>query len=295
MPTYRWALAVAAAHVTHGYTLPAAPAGRVGICVAPTVLTGAGSVSASVLRAGHLRCMLDLERRAAELRSGQGAGEPMFDRFTRHFEGHFDNREQALADKLAGMPPRQGGGHEHIHCHMQPLAVRGAGGAARGPTTLLATYHFAGRGPKPFRQRVYTLRPLSAQPAVGAPAVEMQIFRLTDETEARLLAGGGDASCMDWAEEHDLSASLLIPGCDVVWRWVGEHFEGDMTTESAIVASPILNADILVKDHLTLFGDALWVNDRGWDMEGNYLYGNIHDVPYQMDRVQWTQCDSVWA
>jgi hypothetical protein len=240
----------------------------------------------------------------------------LFDRFVRTFAGNFDNREQALADLLAGTPPRHGGGHEHIHCHLQPLRVRGAKGAGRGPITLLATYHFAGSGPKPFRQRVYTLRPLSpsagvaelapgvgevatgagdAVPRVGEPAIEMQIFRLTDDAEAQLLAHAGDASCLEWEEERHLSPSLLIPGCDVLWHWTGDHFEGGMVSESAIVASPILNADIVVRDHLTLMADALWVNDRGWDLDGNYLYGNIHDIPYKMDRVGWTACESVWA
>jgi hypothetical protein len=223
-----------------------------------------------------------------------------FDRFVRTFTGHFDNREQALADRAAGTPPRQGGGHEHIHCHLQPLSVRGADVAARGPTALLATYHFAGAGPKPFRQRVYTLRPLAAglragKVAPGGPMIEMQIFRLTEEAEAQLLANAGDASCLGWEEERHLSPSLLIDGCDVLWRWTGDYFEGDMVSESAVVASPILNTDIVVKDHLVLLADALWVNDRGWDVQGNYLYGNIHDIPYKMDRVGWASCPSVWA
>lgn len=270
-----------------------------------TALGAAGSTHAaqsSTARSSIFRCVLDVSLDACtagrpDMQEGCGS---LFDRFVRTFAGHFDNREQALADRIAGTPPRQGGGHEHIHCHLQPLSVRRANGAAHGPIALLATYHFAGAGPKPFRQRVYTLRPLAAWPglgevAPGEPAIEMQIFRLTEDAEAQLLASGGDASCLGWEEERHLSQSLLIRGCDVLWHWTGDHFEGDMVSESAIVASPILNADIVVRDHLTLLGDALWVNDRGWDLQGNYLYGNIHDIPYKMDRVGWAACESAWA
>mmetsp|Transcript_26730 Transcript_26730/g.73198 ORF Transcript_26730/g.73198 Transcript_26730/m.73198 type:complete len:294 (-) Transcript_26730:51-932(-) len=223
--------------------------------------------------------------------------EHIFDTFVRQFVGRFDNREQALADRLAGTPPREGGGHEHICCCLQPLDMRSESSEPSRRVTILATYHFVGAGPEPFRQRIYTLRPLSEQPGIGEAAIEMQIFRLTDFAEEQLLAHGGNASFLEWCEDRDLSLSLYIPGCDVFWFWNGDHFEGTMQEESAIVASPILNADIIVTDHLMLFADALWVNDRGWDSNGNYLYGNIRDIPYKMDRVDVTVSRdySVWA
>ena len=94
-----------------------------------------------------------------------------------------------------------------------------------------------------------------------------------------------------------MAASLRIPDCDVFWRWLGERFEGEMRTESIVVRSPVLQRDIVVKDDVALWeggdgaSDALWCNDRGFDLEGNYVYGNIHEVPYKMQRVpddHWT-------
>jgi len=49
---------------------------------------------------------------------------------------------------------------------------------------------------------------------------------------------------------------------------------------------------LTVRDDVALWKDALWVNDRGADTEtGEHVYGNIHDVPYKMSRVD----DSHWT
>lgn len=52
--------------------------------------------------------------------------------------------------------------------------------------------------------------------------------------------------------------------------------------------------EILVKDDLRIWNDHLWVNDRGFNREGNFVYGNQRGVPYKMRRVvaagplEWT-------
>lgn len=43
--------------------------------------------------------------------------------------------------------------------------------------------------------------------------------------------------------------------------------------------------EILVKDDLKVWPDHLWVNDRGFDREGGFVYGNQRGVPYKMRRV----------
>ena len=70
-----------------------------------------------------------------------------------------------------------------------------------------------------------------------------------------------------------------------------------MRTESVVIDSPVLGMPLVVRDDVALWeaedggADALWVNDRGTDLEGNYIYGNIHDVRYKMHRV----ADSHWT
>ena len=224
----------------------------------------------------------------------------LLSRFSRLFRGHFDNFEQADADLAAGSGPREGGGHEHIHCHLQPLPdlsrERESQELMPRSKYVLASYYADGQPEKLFRERIYALSACDADAQFGQ-CIQMQIFRLREDTVENLRSVGGDASRVLW-DVDDADESLLIPDCNVYWRWLGERFEGEMRTESIVVHSPVLKRDIVVRDDVALWegsdgaeGDALWCNDRGSDMEGNYVYGNIHDIPYKMQRVDaehWT-------
>lgn len=228
-------------------------------------------------------------------------GVTLMSRFTRLFRGHFDNIGQADADMVAGRGP-PGGGHEHIHCHLQPLQqlsrILPAGGEAK--RYVLASYYADGQPEKLFRERIYALSSCSSDAQFGE-CIQMQIFRVREETVESLRAVAGDASQVSW-EPEDVADALLIPDCNVYWQWLGERFEGKMRTESIVVHSPVLKRDIIVRDDVALWegraggnGDALWCNDRGTDMDGSHIYGNIHDIPYQMQRVaseHWTATGS---
>jgi len=226
----------------------------------------------------------------------------LLSKFVCLFQGHFDNGAQHEADMAAGRGPREGGGHEHIHCHLQPLPelARSLSDGAAATEFVLASYYADGQREKLFRERVYALS-LCPDDAQFGPCIQMQIFRLREQTVEALGDAAGDASRVLW-EAADAADSLLIPDCNVYWRWLGERFEGEMRTESIVVRSPVLKKDIVVRDDVALWegrdgDDALWCNDRGSDMEGNYVYGNIHDIPYKMQRVandHWTAGGAPW-
>jgi len=216
----------------------------------------------------------------------------LMSRFARLFRGHFDNAGQADADMAAGRGPRAGGGHEHIHCHLQPLQQLSSSLPAEGEAKryVLASYYADGQPENLFRERIYALSSCSDDAQFGE-CIQMQIFRVREQTAEALRAAAGDAGRVSW-EPDDVADALLIPDCNVYWRWLGERFEGEMRTESIVVHSPVLKKDIIVRDDVALWegraggnGDALWCNDRGTDMDGSYVYGNIHDIPYQMQRV----------
>lgn len=229
----------------------------------------------------------------------------LLSRFTRLFCGHFDNFNQFLDDKLAGREPMQGGGHEHIHCHLQQLPAATMRRASDPPDTeyVYANYYFNGQPDKKFRERVYVLQPREADEQFGM-CIQMSIRRIRPETVDALNDVGGDASRVSWTEA-DVDDSLSIPNSDLFWRWqhglretASDGFDGRMRSESVVVRSPIRNKDIIVKDDLALLegdangnGDAVWCNDRGSDTDGNHIFGNIHDIPYKMQRVapdDWT-------
>ena len=227
----------------------------------------------------------------------------LMSRFTRLLRGHFDNVGQADADMAAGRGPRTGGGHEHIHCHLQPLQQLSSSLAEGGDPSkryVLASYYADGQPDKLFRERIYELSWCGDDAQFGA-CIQMQIFRVREQTVEALRAASGDAGRVSW-EPDDVDDALLIPDCSVYWRWLGERFEGEMRTESIVVRSPVLKRDIIVRDDVALWegraggdGDALWCNDRGTEMDGSYVYGNIHDIPYQMQRVasdHWTATGS---
>lgn len=208
-----------------------------------------------------------------------------FAEFIGHFQGHFDNVAQVRSEREAGLFPREGGGHEHIHCHLQPISF----GEGERRAIVLATYYFDGQPDNRFRTRVYSLREQLADRDFG-DCIEMQIFRLRPGREKEIAAAG--ASAVQWGS-RDVCESLRVPECEVYWQHVGGRFEGCMRTESITVQSPVLGKPVVVRDDVTLSRDYLWCNDRGHDAEGNYVYGNIHGVPYKMDRVQWAQCPSL--
>ena len=85
-------------------------------------------------------------------------GSALLLRFMCLFRGHFDNFAQVDADLAAGRLPRAGGGHEHIHCHLQrlpPLSTRAD--SSNGRAHVLASYYFDGQPDRTFRERVYAL------------------------------------------------------------------------------------------------------------------------------------------
>ena len=206
--------------------------------------------------------------------------------FLDDFDGEFDNHAQITAEQIAGLSPRAGGGHEHIHCSLQRVSVADAPVLTNH---VLATYYFDGDRAKIFRQRLYALDALPRDPQFGA-CVRMRIYKLR-ESVANALRAGADAADVGW-EAADVASSLHVPDADVFWRWCGERFEGAMRTESIEIVSQFSGRIIRVRDDVVLWKDALWVNDRASDAEtGDYVYGNIHDIPYKMQRVEdahWT-------
>lgn len=192
------------------------------------------------------------------------------------FTGDFDNKMQVDEDRAAGMPPREGGGHEHIHCKVVPVDLSESG----CQHALLAHYYFGDDPSSTFRIRFYTFD--AAQDPDGSNAVRMQIHYVSKDGMTQLTAGIDDAASKDWSNE-DLT--MPIADCDVTWRPRGDHFHGTMDTESVTMWSPMMKGPITIQDEVTLWADKLWVNDRGYNADGHQVYGNFLGVPYKLYKV----------
>ena len=236
--------------------------------------------------------LMDPDRRVAS----PTAATRTLDTFLEHFNGHFDNHAQVTENEAAGLTPRHGGGHEHIHCALRPVELESSSSSSssKDANLVLATYYFNGQPEAVFRERLYKFDAIADDERFGT-CLRMSIYKLRDEVTTRLRSAGGagGASVDDIAfTPADLSDELHVPEADVFWRWCGERFEGEMRTESLTIVSERSGREIVVRDDVALWADALWVNDRGHDAEtGEYVYGNIHNVPYKMRRVaddHWT-------
>jgi len=210
--------------------------------------------------------------------------------FLECFDGHFDNHAQVVSDMAAGLTPREGGGHEHIHCVLRPITMPDEPNGSH----MLASYYFNGHPEAVFRERLYSIEPERCDPQFGV-CLKMRIFKLRDAMQAQLRSGVS-VKDVSWLGCSDLADDLAIEGAEVFWRWCGERFEGEMRTESVVINSERTGRPLRVRDDVALWEGGLWVNDRGTDAEtGAYVYGNIHDVPYKMQRVSedhWTASGS---
>ena len=145
-------------------------------------------------------------------------------KFVDLFTGHFDNIAQVTRERAAGLTPREGGGHEQIHCWLQPLPLTAP--LSSTPSTVstpnprqfvLATYYFDGQPERTFRVRLYALSH-APEDAPAGTSVQMSIYRMREGLEDELKQRAGDAATVDWSHA-DLDPALRIPDCDIFWRW----------------------------------------------------------------------------
>ena len=48
-------------------------------------------------------------------------------------------------------------------------------------------------------------------------------------------------------------------------------------------------------DDLRVCDDVLWINDCGYDMNGDFVYGNERGVPYKLERVDEQNPALAWT
>ena len=229
---------------------------------------------------------------------------------TSRFQGDFDNYNQVIRDRRDGLLPREGGGHENIHCTLLPLSEN----------TRLAAFYFDGTPSAIFRFRFYELRPHLHETTNELKAIDTVLYTLHPDLERRLRQESENP--LSWpvifhsfgdekepstteGEEELWQRIQLLPKCDVRWSWRrdpvlhayatgnSENDDADdgihavMVYGQATVDSQMMpGQQILIKDQLSIWSDALWIHDRGFNpTTGEYIYGNQRDVPYALDRV----------
>ena len=227
------------------------------------------------------------------------------------FCGDFDNYSQVVEDRQNGMLPREGGGHEHMHCTLIPIDDR----------SRLAAFYFDGNPRRIFRFRYYRLctdtnnNNDDDDDNSNSDGLLMKLFLLHPQLELMLrqehdplrwptlFESFQPTTTMDdedYVDEDEKVTSL--DKCEVLWSDKTdpiqhkyaieaypdrEGFHAVMVHGQAIVNSTLMpGTQILVKDQLSLWDDEFWIHDRGFEPgTSNYIYGNQRGVPYKMERV----------
>jgi hypothetical protein len=231
------------------------------------------------------------------------------------FQGDFDNYQQVVEDRAEGLLPREGGGHEHIHCSLVPVNA----------DSRLAAFYFDGNPGAIFRFRYYHLVPTSTDitspsSPPSLPLVDTVLYTLHPDLEKELrqcpdplewpnlfhnFSPAPTSSADADADADDLKITLL-EACDVRWSWERDPIQhayaaaaeiergtadngmhAVMVHGNATVQSQMMpGQDILIKDQLSLWRDSLWIHDRGYNpATGAFIYGNQRGVPYRLQRV----------
>ena len=186
--------------------------------------------------------------------TGTSSSLSFLDDLSGRFQGDFDNYEQVLADRTGHDPPRtprEGGGHEHIHCTLVPVNDNNDDDYDNDMSTSssalslirpyvrddvravrLAAFYFDGLPERIFRFRLYALWDASSTADDSDDdddRVGMTLYSLSPEVEGRLRGLAGRP--LEWAPallrylQEESSADdghcqpfLELHGCDVEWR-----------------------------------------------------------------------------
>jgi hypothetical protein len=230
-------------------------------------------------------CQMSADKTDADL------WETLLDRF----QGDFDNYQQVVQDRSEGMLPREGGGHENIHCTLVPVSH----------DARLAAFYFDGQPNAIFRFRYYHLIPQLIEDR--AVSVDTVLYTLNPDLEKILRGAATDP--LSWPGIfHDFksdSPTILLPKCDIRWSCQMDPVQHAYATgfsqenksspgihavmvygQALVESQMIPGQQILIKDQLSLWPNEFWIHDRGFDPEtGNYIYGNQNEIPYRLERV----------
>ncbi|CAB9511505.1 expressed unknown protein [Seminavis robusta] len=259
---------------------------------------------------------------SSSLEDNDDSSNSFFESLLSRFQGDFDNYHQVVQDRSQGLLPREGGGHEQIHCLLvpvPPVVIPQTGTTVAG---RLAAFYFDGIPQRIFRFRYYELKCVDDESS--SSMVNMTLYCLHPTLEGQLR---GISDPMEWPQAMSEFASsqpdepvvTLLPNCDVQWSRDLDPVQHDyaqrrndelqqqstsdtgihavMVHGQAIVDSTMMpGTKIKVLDQLSLWDDQFWIHDRGLDPEtGDFIYGNQRGVPYQLERVtQLKQTTSGW-
>jgi CpeT/CpcT family (DUF1001) len=183
--------------------------------------------------------------------------------------GLYDNKKQAASGAAAGKFTAADGGHEYVSARIAPHPVIG--------NVVIASYYFDNDISKTFRYRFYEFVKDDSKDII------MKLHRPLLATEEKLKYLSykiPEKSLPDLSTDFE-----YLAGCDVVWRKTNSCYKGTLINGECKLCS-LTNPDIelVIKDELKLWKNALWINDRVYTAAGKQIIGNRDGIPYKMEK-----------
>lgn len=172
------------------------------------------------------------------------------------FPGVYDNQAQVTEQRRSAVSMELR--HRHTNHTFYPVEISGI------PGRLLYAQQFQNHDPADlYRQRIYAFEPDSEEDAIrltiytpNSPG-ELVDLHLSPEKQAALSAGD----------------FFLKPGCEVYWKRGDTQFDGYLKPKSCSYYSSRFETQVYLEETLTLRQDALLLNDRAVDENGNLVFG----------------------
>jgi hypothetical protein len=200
------------------------------------------------------------------------------------FVGTFANDQQAQSDTAQGFDPRhlnvQSTFYQHPNCEDAIIAKYTLKEAPFAVVRYRMYRFYTLKGPMgKIRNGLRRLRGKAPYNSI------MKLHRPSKTAEAKLRESNYSDS---WTPSMD--DFVYLKGCDVGWSVgkEGDCFDGVLVKgECKVPSQSDPNKILIAKDNLTLWKDALWVNDRVYDsVSGKQLYGNFCEEPYKFDKAK---------
>ena len=189
------------------------------------------------------------------------------DHFLGWFAGEYDNNEQVWQQGEDGVAAEDR--HEHVHHLFIPAAAPAVG------EHIFFIKQYLGRDyENVYRQRLYSF---SANE--GRDAIELAIYSFNDEEKYRY--ADRDPSLLAELQPGDLRN---VPGCNVFWRFAGDHYVGEMDDNACFYYSEAMGRNVYITDTLRLTADEIQIGDKAYDEDGNLLFGR--EEPHRNRKVR---------
>jgi len=233
--------------------------------------------------------------------------------FLDRFQGDFDNYDQVVEDRQNGLTPREGGGHENIHCTLLPLPPplsedneNEESNSSNNSTNIMgrvvAAFYFNGMPQQIFRLRLYTLYQIDDGVQMVLNTFQLDVERVLKETPMHQWS---DTIQQQLLQKQSWDKLLVnLPECDIIWTeqpdpkqhayaynnnpYDAYHAVMLAGPNGTTVASQVIpGMYINIRDELSLWKNEFWINDRGLDPQNvsSFIYGNQRGIPYKLKRV----------